>query len=166
MKYSYLLVLVVGILLSSCQQSKEKKCKYGKPKAIFSQTLPGVALHEFSEFNQEAVERVVFKDSLEFTLTQSGCDHVRQVFEMTMLGNYQNQPPIFWVQESLQLLQRLSSMGPAFQSFSVWAQSIEMAKEGIKLSESTQVQAGFFVKIDRVLSDQNATLVLTLSDEP
>lgn len=166
MKCSYLFLLIFGILCSSCQQTREKKCKYGKPEAIFSQTLPGVTLHVFSEFDQEAVERVVFKDSLEFTLTQSGCDHVRQLFEVKMLGNYQNRAPIFWVLESLELLQRLSNMGPAFQTFAVWAQSIETIKEEIKLSESTQVQPGFFVKIDRVLSEQNATLVLTLSDEP
>ena len=67
---------------------------------------------------------------------------------------------------TIQLFQRLNSLGPAYSGFGIWAQSITEQQDHIKLSEATALQQDFYITIDRILSAENATLVLILSDQP
>ncbi len=168
MNWKYLsLIFIVGLLVACRNSPSESECKYGTPKAIFSATQQGIKTHQFVNPKKDAaVEQVTFDDSLQLTLLQSGCDHVRQEFQFILPGDFINQKPEFWIELSIGLLRRLGSMGPDYAVFSAWAQSIESQKDAINLAENTALQQGFYVKIDRILADQSATLVLILSDEP
>lgn len=156
-----LLLVVFG-----CGKTNSPQCKYGEPKAIFNATQPSIQSHEFTAREHEAIEKVTFKDGAQLTLLQNGCDNVRQEFQMTLSGDYSNREPAFWIEEAVRWLKRLSNMGPDYQTFSLWAQGIDNQKDTIKLSESTQVQPGFYATVDRILSADSATLVLILSDVP
>ena len=167
MKRTYLLLLLFLILTSACRNSSKKEdCKYGKPTAIFTDGQPGIQSHRFTLEGNEATEYVRFNDSLQLTLLQSGCNEIRQEFQFYLPGNFQDKTPDFWVQLSIQLFQRLNSLGPAYSGFGIWAQSITEQQDHIKLSEATALQQDFYITIDRILSAENATLVLILSDQP
>lgn len=168
MKSGFLLVFLVLMTTLSCRNTAKEgsDCKYGSPRALFSPTQAGVQSHTFTAIKNEGTEQITFKDGLELTLLQSGCDHIRQEFQFTLAGNFEKEQAVFWVEKAAELLKRLSSMSPDYQTFSAWSQAIEGQKGQIKLAESTELGQNFYVKIDRILNIQNATLVLTLSDKP
>lgn len=164
----YFVISCTIVSLMSCQNkgANQNDCKYGTPKAIFSSEQPSVQDHTFTALGNEGTEKVTFQDGLGLTLLQSGCNHIRQEFQFTINGNFEEQPSGFWIEKTMELLKRLSSMGLDYQVFGAWAEAIDSKKSDIKLTESTNLGAGFFVKIDRILNTQNATLVVILSDEP
>jgi len=167
MRWSCLILVFILILTVNCRRgANDSDCKYGQPTAIFNESQPGIQSHTFSAANNTATEEVTFVDGLQLTLLQSGCNEIRQEFQFTLTENFQEQAPTFWIEQSIQYLRRLGSMGPAYSGFSTWAQIIEEQRENIKLAESTEIQPGFFVTIDRIIGANSATLVLTLSDTP
>lgn len=141
-------------------------CKYGQPTAIFNANQPGIQQHRFKTDGNEATEQVTFSDGLEMTLLQSGCNEIRQEFQFNLKGNFQTQATDFWINQAVQLLKRLGGLGHHYSGFNQWAQLIETQAPMIKLAENTALQPGYYVHIDRILSADNATLVLTLSDTP
>ncbi len=167
MQKGYLLMIFILILTISCRQGgKSSDCEYGSPTAIFNADQPGIQQHSFALQGNEAREEVIFSDGLELTLLQSGCDNIRQEFQFNLKGNFSTQTPDFWITQAIQKLKRLGSMGYNYNGFSQWAQFIEAQKGNMKLAESTALEPGFYVQIDRILGVDNATLVLILSNTP
>lgn len=169
MKYSHLLVLFFIILTFGCRQGvshQSSKCKYGAPQAIFNKGQAGIQQHRFQAQGNEATEEVLFSDGLELTLVQSGCNEIRQEFQFKLSGDFQGKETDFWIDKTIELLRRLGGLGLNYSGFSDWARLLEDQKSEIKLAESTALQPGFYASIDRIVGKDNATLVLTLSDQP
>lgn len=168
MRWSYLILLFFTILTFGCRQGGKDNadnCKYGRPTPIFSSN-PAIQTHRFTASENEAEEQVLFKDSTRLTVIQSGCNEIRQQFQFELQGSYQEETPSFWIQKTIERLRSLGSMGPDYQAFNAWAQSIEAQQNELKLAESVALEPGFFVTIDGIVGAGNATLVLTLSNAP
>jgi len=167
MKWNYPLLFLSILSTFACRNnSNTSDCRYGKPTAIFAANQPGIQSHTFTERGNEATEQVIFSDSLQLTLLQSGCNQIRQEFQFNLPGNFQDKTPDFWIELSIQLMQRLGSIGPDYGGFTMWAQTMVEQRKNIKLTEPVALQQGFYITIDRILSTENATLVLILSDQP
>ncbi|MDX1940609.1 MAG: hypothetical protein SFU99_08655 [Saprospiraceae bacterium] len=170
MRYKITMSVFIVFLTFACRRAdnsiQTENCKYGKPEAIFKAEQSGISAHAFKLQNNEGVEQVKFANGIELTLIQSGCDHIRQEFQFLLPGAPPIDEPAYWIAQTINSMRMLGSFGPDFQVFSVWSQEIENQVENIKLAESIELQQGFFVRIDRILGSNNATLVLILSDVP
>jgi len=169
---NYICLIVCGILLFSCQNNNEKdefeNCRYGEPKAIFDTEMEEVKSHQFRIKQKEGVENVSFTDGTELTIFQSGCDYIKQQFQFEMAvtnDSTDTSLPEYWIAATINVFQKLGSMGPDFFSYSSWAQAIAERAADFKLAEFLEVQPGFFVKIDRIESSDSHTLLVTLSEE-
>jgi hypothetical protein len=165
------LFIFIAMITSACGQStsdhaENQDCKYGTPEALFGAEQPGVSAHSFTAKATEATERVTFSNGIRLTLLQSGCNHIRQEFRFELSEVPEDAGQQFWIMRTVELLRMLSSAGPNYAAFATWADEIEQRRENIKLAESFAIQQGFYVRIDRIRSGDNATLVLTLSDQP
>lgn len=158
------------LALGACQQSAKTDgfsgCAYTEPEPIFSGDLPGVEGHSFQLDAQESTEQVKFGDGINLSIRQSGCDHRIQEFEFQIPGVYAEKNAGFWVKQTIRQLNELSALGPEFVVFEHWSAAIARAAKQIRLSESTEIEEGFYISVDRVLSADHATLMLTLSDQP
>lgn len=170
MRFKILMLVFITSLTFACRRAdnsgEQTNCKYGAPEAIFQENQTGIASHRFKVVNNEGVEEIQFTNGVDLTLVQSGCDHIRQEFRFTLPGSPESDEPAYWIAQSIILLRMMGSFGPDYQVFSAWAQLIEAHAEEIKLTESLELQQGFYVRIDRILSANSATLVLTLSNVP
>ena len=138
-------------------------CKYGSPKAIFSDTVPEIEAHSFNIHNKEGIELVRFKNGMVMELIQSGCDHIVQSFKFRLSGDHRKKNALDWVEESVAQLRFLGGLDPKFASLSFWGNEIEQRKSEIKLGSTHDIQQGFKVKIDKVLSTSESILLLELS---
>ena len=141
-------------------------CRYSAPESIFSNNLPHVAQHSFF------LDRMVGEESLDFTdgsslrLRQSGCDYLKQEFEFSS-PNFNRQKSIaFWFEESIELLHRLSEMGPEFISYRQWAKAMEGKVRSFELDKTVMLADGYYARVSRQNSRGAAILLLTLSEKP
>ncbi len=158
------------LLLLSCQNQSADAyfadCRYGKPEAIFSEELDGVVEHSFRLKPREGIEELRFESGKRLTIVQAGCDSIRQDFQFYLPGSLPKADAEYWVGKAVEEFQQLGSIGPRYMMFSSWAQAIAARAETIQLTESTEIQPGFFVRIDRVVSQDHAMLMVTLSETP
>lgn len=165
------LIFILILFVSACGQNNNSDepfadCKYGQPFAIFNPDLPKLTKHQFDLTKTESTELIQFQDGLQLTLTQSGCDERKQEFQFKLPGHYQDEPSGFWVEKTLDLLQKLGQLGPDYQVFNAWAEALSLQSESIRLAQPLEVQPGFFVRIDKILSQDHAILLLILSEKP
>lgn len=166
-----ILFIFITILTFACGQStsdtaETQDCKYGTPEALFDAEQPGITAHRFTANQTEATEQVAFSNGIQLTLLQSGCDHIRQEFRFELSEVPEGADQQFWITRTVEFLRMLSSSGPSYAAFATWADEIEQRQDDIKLAESFAIQQGFYVRIDRIRSAEDATLVLILSDQP
>lgn len=158
------------LLLLSCQNESADAyfadCRYGKPEPIFSEELESVVEHSFRLRPREGVEQLRFESGKTLTIVQSGCDSIRQDFEFFLPGAFPKADAEYWVGRAVEEFQQLGGIGPRYMMFSSWAQAIAARAEAIQLTESMEIQPGFFVRIDRVVSQDHAILMVTLSETP
>jgi len=170
MRTRSVVVTILVFLFSACGEDNTdayfENCKYGKPKAIFSSDTPRVESHSFRIKNREGIEEIEFESGKSLTIIQTGCDSIRQVFQFRLPGSYEKGSALKWVELTVEQFEFLASLGPEYMVFSSWAQSIAARAEFIKLAGSTEIQPGFFVGIDRVISRDHVDLLVTLSESP
>jgi len=170
MKYGpFLVSLMIFLLYCSSDRNTDagfENCRYAKPEAIFSESLAEVEEHSFKIRKKEGIEQLRFKSGKELTIIQSGCDSIRQEFQFNLPGSFPKGDAEYWVAKAVEEFQQLGAMGPQYMMFSSWAQAIAAQAEHIQLTESNEIQPGFFVRIDRVLSQGDANLLVTLSETP
>ncbi len=138
-------------------------CKYGKPAAIFSDKIPDITAHSFNIFQNEGIELVRFTNGMVMELIQSGCDNIVQSFKFQLPGDHRKKNALDWVEEAVIQLRYLGGLDPKFASLSFWGNEIEQRKSAIKLGSTHDIQQGFKVKIDKVLSSSESILLLELS---
>ncbi len=161
------LLSVVCCLLSiiSCKTKTTAPCKYGDPTAIFSDTMHNVKKHFFQVKDGTGIEMVAFKDNYLLEVEQSGCEDIQQQFSFIIHGKFMDAPDSFWIQLAVKQFKDMSKMSPKLAPFTAWAEAIEVLKDKIKLSEPTEIQPKFLCRIDKVVSPEQATLVVLLSQK-
>ena len=146
--------------------SKSGKCKYGKPTAIFTDTMPTVAKHLFQIKDETGIEMVVFKNKLLLEIEQSGCNDIHQQFSFIMFGKFKaDTDDMVWKQLAIKHFRDLAQISPKLLAFNAWADAIESVKDKLKLSEPTTLEGRNEVRIDKILSDDKATLVVQFSSK-
>lgn len=164
----FLLLAVLLAVFPQCSGGPKKfeDCPYGRPKAIFSEQMPGVTSHSFRADDLSATEELILGDTLSVTLIQSGCEKPVQEFRFVI----RNPPPqagaAYWADRAVDLLYQLSRLSPELVPLSAWAQAVEPQIPGIALGEPFQVEQDTYVSIDRIESAGSVILMLILGAEP
>jgi hypothetical protein len=159
-------IVFLPLLIISCK-TKEKKCKYGKSEAIFDDQMPTVKKHFFQIKEGVGVEMVAFENKLFVEIEQSGCDKAVQQFTYILAGDFKDATDDDWKLLSIKFFDDFAKISPRLVSFGFWAKAMHNIKDKIKLSESTKLeQDGYvrYVRIDKILSKEKATLVVQLSE--
>lgn len=141
-------------------------CRYSAPESIFSTSLPGVQAHEFFLDKMIGEESIRFSDGSSLHLRQSGCDYLKQEFELAA-SNFNNQKSIaFWFEESINLLRRISELGPEYISYRQWAGAMEAKVRSFEMDKTVKLADGYYAKVSKENKRGAAILLLTLSEKP
>jgi hypothetical protein len=158
-------------ILFSCSNSDKKTCKGGIPKAIFADSMPTVKKHYFELKNEPSgekvgVEMVAFENKLLLEIEQSGCNDVVQQFSFIMFGKFPEQTnDELWKALAVRHFRDLAKISPSLVAFNAWADAIDGIKKDLKLGEATKLADGFYVRVDKILSNDKATLVVQFSQK-
>lgn len=161
-------VALFFILFAACKSdsSSTGKCKYGKPTAIFADTMQTVAKHFFQIKDGVGVEMVVFNNKLLLEIEQSGCNDIHQQFSFIMFGKFKDvADDNIWKQLAIKHFRDLAQISPSLAAFNAWADAIESVKDKLKLSEPVELEGKNMVRIDKILSEDKATLVVQFSSK-
>jgi hypothetical protein len=159
-------IITFLMLLNACQSdtNSSAKCKYGKPTAIFADTMPTVAKHFFQIKNGVGIEMVVFSNKLLLEIEQSGCNDIHQQFSFIMFGKFNDvNDDRVWKQLAVKHFRDLANISPTLFAFNGWADAIESVQDKLKLSEPVDLEGKTQVRIDKILSEDKATLVVQFS---
>jgi hypothetical protein len=159
-------IIILFLLLNACK-SKETKCRYGKYEAIFNAQMPTVKKHFFQIKEGVGIEMVAFENKLFVEIEQSGCDKALQQFTYILDGDFKDATDDDWKLLSIKFFDDFAKLSPNLVSFGFWAKAMHNIKDKIKLSEPARLeQDGYvrFVRIDKILSKEKATLVVQLSE--
>lgn len=163
-------VLLISFVLGSCRNNRIASenladCPHPVPIAIFSDTLPAVTRHQFNLNAMESVEEVTFRNGVELTLIQSGCEARKQEFRFRLPGeNFPANDQAFWREQITQQLRFLANLGPQYLALNAWTEAIEQLEGQIMLGEAIEIQPGFYIEIDRIISSDYAILLLILAE--
>lgn len=164
-----LLLLSLVLLATACQPKGPRKledCPYGRPKAVFSEAMPGVSAHQFVEEPYAATESFRLGDTLTVVLIQSGCEKPTQEFRFEMPLQASEDSDAFWAARCVDLLYVLANLDASTAPLSAWAQAIEPQIPNFILGESLSIQQDVYVKIDRIRSAEGVILLLMLGANP
>ena len=120
------------VLFNACKSDTNStgKCKYGKPTAIFADTMPTVAKHFFQVKDGVGIEMVVFSNKLLLEIEQSGCNDIHQQFSFIMFGKFKSDTDDeVWKQLAIKHFRDLANISPALMAFNGWAEAIESVKD-------------------------------------
>lgn len=118
--------------------------------------------HTFQSEGQNTSESALFQNDLALELSQSGCDHVKQVFQFTTEKPGEGDPN--WFLLTGQQFEYISRLSPKFMPLAAWAEMINLNASQFRLSEPLEIENGFFVKIDKIDSGKNVILTAELSE--
>lgn len=154
-------VLFIFLTISACQSNpadSSADCSKGEPTPVYSSDSDFIKSHQFSKDGQRSIEEILFVDSLQLTIRQSGCEKVRQEYEFVLGGSGGSEPDSIWVARSAALFSQLGAYEEKFYSFNQWANKINQHKTEIKLTEVFEVAPKIYIQIDRI-RDPKATLL-------
>lgn len=161
MRIAVLLSLVVG-LLTACESTT--KCKY-KPEPIFEKNLPHVLQYNFEKQGNESLESLLLDTQVLLEISQDVCNATRQEYRFTVKGDFRQYADSLWMKEAVRQLVFLSSFSPKQAALKAWADVLEQQRLEMRLGQDHQVEAGVSVRIDRVLSPEQSTLLVVLAQQ-
>jgi hypothetical protein len=151
-----------AVLLTACADTQ--KCPY-KPAAILEAGLPHLQRYHFEKNGQTSSEKAQLDYGVTLEIAQEICQNTRQEYRFTVQGDYASFPDSLWVREASSQLQRLSLLSPKQQALSAWAQAIHDRRPDFRLGEVLEVAPGIGIRIDRVLSPEQATLQVVFTQQ-
>ncbi len=157
--------LVLGILLLAafgCQSTAS--CKY-KPAPVFEAGLPHVTEYHFEKQGSQSLERLMLDTGVLLEINQEICNESRQEYRFNVKGNFSQFPDSLWLKEATRQLVFLSTFSPKQAAFKAWADVIELRRAEMRLGEDREVEPGVFVRVDRILSPEESTLVLVFTQK-
>ena len=156
----------VCLLLLSCGGNSSDpfaKCKYKQPEAVFSNSLSNVNEHTFNIEGTTGHERLTFENGIGLELFQSGCNEIVQDFRFQIPGKFRVDEPQIWVKMAIDQLKYMGDLSEKHQAMLIWAQMMEQAQSEIVTGQAYELQPSIFVKVDRILSNNQVLLTLELS---
>lgn len=163
MNVRFLLAGVVCMLALyglACQSGKG--CRY-KPEPIFDAKLPHVLQYNFEKQGNQSLESLLLDTNVLLEISQDVCDKTRQEFQFTVRGDYSRFPDSLWMKEAVRQLVYLSTFSPKQAPLKAWADVLEESRSTMRLGEDKEIQPGFLVRVDRVVSPEKSTLLLVFS---
>jgi hypothetical protein len=172
MNFKTLYFLSFALFLFNCKNNTtdiaDKKpfsdCKCGKPAPIFIKNIPDfVSGHNFTMTSDAGVELVTFKDRTKLQIVQTGCNDIKQefsfIYENPSLQSYSD---AMWIQKAIDEFKKIGAASPEYQPFSLWGNAIESRKDEFKIGEDKELEKGFFMKIDKITSASEITMIVTV----
>lgn len=167
----FFLIMTIFSIIACGNKSKSSAnqpfgdCKYGPPKAIFSDEIPKVSSHEFQLNPQTAVENVIFSDKLSLELIQSGCEKPIQEFRFTLPFDSKGLTDENWIDLSIDMFSFMGGLSESLQPFLFWFGALKDLKGQLKLGLPHELEQGRFVKLDKIASGQQGILIIILYQE-
>jgi hypothetical protein len=171
MKYLQILLLSIFSLFFACKNDKNKAndkpfagCKCGTPTPIFNENVPEhVAGHNFSMTKDAGVEIVKMKNGTTLQIVQTGCSDIKQEFSFV----YKNKEMLTyndaqWIQNAVSEFQKIGTFSPNFSPFVLWGNALDQYKNEFKIGEAKELDKGFFMTIDKIISGDEATMIVTV----
>jgi hypothetical protein len=146
----------------ACQN--KPSCKF-KPEPIFSKDLPHVVQYNFEKEGSQSLESLLLDRGVLLEIGQEVCGETRQEYRFTVQGDYAAQPDSFWMKEASRQFVFLSSFSPKQAALKDWGDMIEQRRAEMRLGQDREVQPGIFVRVDRIVSPEQATLLVVFSQK-
>ena len=172
MKLKALLILFLSTAFLTCKEKEkttgEKKpfsdCKCGRPTPIFNNNVPDfISGHNFAITSDAGVEIVTYKNGTKLQIVQTGCNDIKQEFSFIYADQlHKNLPDSSWVQNAIDEFKKIGNAAPAYQPFSLWGSAIASRKEEFHIGEDKELEKGFFMKIDKIVSASETTMIVTV----
>ncbi len=152
-------------LFASCKS--QSSCENNEPVAIFQPDIPEVLSHSFrTTQNGETLETLSLKDHFSLELWQSNCHSTRQEFRFSIpLPDSAKEGRLPYpqiVQLAAAQFHRLSLLGPSYQPFNAWAQTISAQQQNFLPGRPLEVDTGIFITIDGLNSRETLQIVVKL----
>ena len=157
-----LLCCSVWALLANC--SSEKKCKY-QPSPVFERGLPHIVQYNFEKQGSQSLESLLLDTNVLLELSQEVCDQSKQEYRFIVQGDYSQFADSLWMKEAVRQLVFLSSFSPKQAPLKAWADVIESSRANMRLGQDFEVETGVYVRVDRVASPEQSTLLLLFSQQ-
>lgn len=142
----------------------KKTCKY-KPAPIFEAGLPHVVQYNFEVQGQQSLESLLLDTNVLLEISQDVCIETRQEYRFRVQGDFSKFPDSLWLKEATRQLVFLSSFSQKQAPLKAWADIIELRRSDMKLGEDREVEPGVFVRVDKVVSPEQSTLLLVFSQK-
>ncbi len=153
-----------AFLLAAIGCQSTTTCKY-KPAPVFEAGLPHVTEYRFEKQGNQSLESLMLDTGVLLEINQDICNESRQEYRFNVKGNFSQFPDSLWLKEATRQLVFLSTFSPKQSAFKAWADVIELRRADMRLGEDREVEPGVFVRVDRVLSPEESTLVLVFSQK-
>lgn len=163
MKLPYSIALASLLLLTFACENKPT-CKF-KPEPIFAKDLPHVVQYNFEKEGSQSLESMLLDRGVLLEIGQEVCGDTKQEYRFTVPGDYAAQPDSFWLKEATRQFVFLSTFSPKQAPLKSWADIIEQRRTEMRLGENREVQPGIFVRVDRIVSPEQATLLVVFSGQ-
>ena len=154
-------VLFCVFLFGNCQE-KKKVCTFSP---IFKADMPTVRKHHFEMKEGAGIELVAFKNGMQLEIEQDGCPEAKQQFTFFMRGDFSKMNDEAWKLLAVQNFKFMAEASPELVVFDAWSEAIKAILPQIKLAQAAQVQDKKYVRIDKILSPEQALLVVQLSEQ-
>jgi hypothetical protein len=149
-------------LLLACEN--KPTCKY-KPEPIFARDLPHVVDYNFEKEGSQSLESVMLDRGILLEVGQEVCGDTKQEFRFIVKGDFAAQPDSFWLKEASRQFVFLSSFSPKQAALKDWGDIIELRRTEMSIGQAREVQKGVFVRVDRVVSPEEAILTVVFSQK-
>ncbi|MDX1913200.1 MAG: hypothetical protein SFV22_17025 [Saprospiraceae bacterium] len=153
---------LVFFVTGACQN--KPSCKF-RPEPIFSKDLPHVVQYNFEKDGSQSLESLLLDRGVLLEIGQEVCGETRQEYRFTVQGDYATQPDSFWMKEASRQFVYLSSFSPKQAALKDWGDMIEQRRSEMRIGEDREVQPGIFVRVDRIVSPEQATLMVVFSQK-
>jgi hypothetical protein len=165
--YRILLLVISSLALSFCKNKSDKpfaNCKCGAPRPVFNEALPEyIAGRSFSITNTSGVENIKFKNGTALQIVQTGCNDIKQEFSFSYNDSkFLAYSDAQWIQNAIDEFLRIGSFSDNFSPFKLWGEAILAYKDTFKIAEDKELQKGFFIKIEKIISGNEATMIVTV----
>jgi hypothetical protein len=158
-KFSFLLFFPV-LFLPAC--SSKPKCQF-KPEPVFSAGLPHIVQYKFEKQENQSFESLLLDTNVLLEINQEVCNQTRQEYRFTVPGDFSVFPDSMWLKEAVRQLVFLSTFSPRHAPLKAWADVLEAQRPAMRLGADQEVQPGVHVRVDRIVSPEQSTLLLVLS---
>jgi hypothetical protein len=162
MKKAFISFYCLIVVLGACQRTKT--CKY-KPEPIFEKGLPHVIQYNFEKQGTQSLESLLLDTGVLLEIGQDVCEATKQEYRFIVKGDYSKFPDSLWLKEASKELVFISALSPKQSGLKAWADIIEQRRQDMKIGQDREVEPGIFVRVDKVVSPDQSTLIVLFSQQ-